>query len=171
MKQSMKVSAIFDYILTLFGFLTSALIIFLMLSVCTEVVMRYFLNRPQVWTVEIAEYTLLWITFLGAAWVLKKEGHVKMDIVLGQLKPGTQAVVNIITSVIGVIICLVLTWYSAEITWDHYQRGIYEPATLLDLPKAPIMVIIPVGSFLLLIQFLRRSYDYLGSWRASRDNE
>jgi TRAP-type C4-dicarboxylate transport system permease small subunit len=104
--------------------------------------------------------------FLTVSLTLKREGHVKMDLVLTRLRPGTQSILNIITSVIGIFICLVLTWYGTVVTWDYFQTGYYI-GTMLMPPKAPIMLIIPVGSFLLLIQFLRRAYSYLESWRAS----
>ena len=43
----------------------------MMLVVCAEVLLRYGFNSPISWVVEISEYALLWITFLGAAWVLR----------------------------------------------------------------------------------------------------
>ena len=121
--------------------------------------MRYFLKMPQVWVVEITEYTLLVITFLGTAWVLKREGHVKVDLVLNRLKPRAQAFINIITSVVSALVLLVVAWYGLRISWDYFQKGIFE-LSMLDIPKAPIMVVIPIGSILLLIQFLRRAYGY-----------
>jgi TRAP-type C4-dicarboxylate transport system permease small subunit len=142
----------------------------MMLAVVYEVVMRYFLGRPTIWVVELSEYSLLFITFLGATWVLRREGHVKLDLVLGRLNPRTQVLLNIITSVLSAAICLALLWYSAEVTWDHFQSGWIRPK-VLNIPSAYILVIIPVGSLLLFIQFLRRSYEYLRSWRGLRDKE
>ena len=43
-------------------------------SVCLEIIMRYFLNWPLVWVVELTEYGLLHVTFLGAAWLLRQGG-------------------------------------------------------------------------------------------------
>ena len=168
MRRLIKVTAIFDRTTAVLVILAGVLIIFIMFAICTEIVMRDFLNRPQTWVIEISEYTLLWITFLSAAWLLKGEWHVKMDMLLNRLNPGNQAVLNIITSVVGAGVCLALGWYSGEVTWDHFLRGVSEQA-MVDIPKAPIMAIIPIGSFLLFIQFLRRTYSYLRGWRASPD--
>ena len=44
--------------------------------------MRYFLNRPLVWVLELTEYALLWVTFLGAAWLLRQGGHVQVDVIV-----------------------------------------------------------------------------------------
>ena len=170
MKQLTKVTAIFDRSVTLLAVIAAVLIIFILLATLAEVGSRYFLGYSIVGMVEITEFTLLFITFLGTTWLLKEEGHVKMDLVLARLKPRTQAVVNIITSIIGVIICLVVFWYGARLSWDYFQRGFFR-AGLLELPEVFIVAIIPIGSFLLSIQFLRRTYGFLGKWRASPDKE
>ena len=88
-----------------------------------------------------------------------------MDLVLAQLKPKPQAMVNIITSIIGAIVFLVIAWYGIDISWFAFQEGHFM-VTLWEPPKWPILAIIPVGSFLLSIQFLRRAYGYLRSWEA-----
>lgn len=161
-------SAIFDRITRLLALLGASLLIIMMLAVCWEVISRYFLGRGIVWVIEFSEYNLLYITFLGTAWLLGREGHVKMDIVLTRLNPRNQSLVNSITSILGAVLCLVIAWSGAEVSWDHLQRGLHQP-TLIAPPDFPIFVIIPVGSFLLFIQFLRRSYSFLESWRASAD--
>jgi len=160
-----KVVTIFDRITDLLAFFAIAIIIFIMLSVTYDVVMRYF-GHPTLWVVEISEYSLLYMTFLVAAWLLKREGHVKIDLVLNRLSPRAQAMTNVITSIFGLIICLVITWYTAKVTWSHFERGLYMP-TYLEVPNAYILVVIPVGSFMLFIQFLRRIHTYLRSFKES----
>ena len=99
-----KFDAIFDSIIGAGAILAAVLVAFVTIAVLLDITMRYFLGRPQVWVLEIVEYCLLFITFLAAAWVLKREGHVKMDIAIARLKPGNQAMANIITSVLGALI-------------------------------------------------------------------
>lgn len=163
-----KVTKIYDRIIDIIVVFAGILVIFLMLSVGLEVTLRYFFGHPTSWVVEIAGYILLYIPFLVAAWVLKREGHVKMDLVLNQLSPKTQSLVNAITSVIGAIICFVLTWFGIKAAL--YFIG-YQTPTILMLPKSIIIAIIPVGGLLLFIQFLRRTYSYLGSWRVPAEKK
>lgn len=165
-----KLNAIIDGTIGAGAILAAVLVAFVTVAVLLEITMRYFLNRPQVWVLEIVEYCLLFITMLGAAWVLKREGHVKMDIVLDRLKPENQAMVNVITSIIGAVIFLVIAWYGALVTWDNFVRDFWI-ASELEPPRAPILAIIPIGSFLLFTQFLRRAYGYLRSWRMSRERD
>ncbi len=165
MKVLTKGSAIFDGILKLLALFAAAIIVFVWLSVSAEVIMRYVLDRPLIWVVEVTEYALLYITFLGTAWLLKREGHVRIDLVLNRLNPRTAALLNTIVSIIGAIICLIFAWYSAESTWNVFQGG-FLVTSLLQPPEFIILAIIPIGSFMLFIQFMRRASGYLGYWRA-----
>lgn len=162
-----KVKYIFNWVINGCAMVATVLIWIACIIVCVEIVARYFLNRPQAWVLETTEYFLLWLTFLGATWVLKKEGHVKIDIVIKYLNPKYQALVNAITSLIAATICFVVFWYGLQVSWDYYQRGVIIPKTLQPL-KSPILIIIPVGSFLLSIQFLIRAYNYLKIWQTSK---
>ena len=117
-----------------------------------------------VWIIEITDYCLLWITFLGTAWVLKVDGHVKMDMLLNRLTPGTQDIVNMITSAVGAIACLILAFFSVKVTWQHFQTH-HLFTRYLDVPSYPILAIIPIGSLLLFFQFVRRTCGYLKAWK------
>lgn len=167
MKQLIKALAIFDGTNNLLALLGGVLVAFVMLIVCAEVVMRYFVGRSIIWVFEVTEYSLLFMTFLAAAWLLKKEGHVSIDLLLNRLSPKPRAMVNIITSIIGAIVCLVVAWYGSVVTVELLQQGEHQ-ATIVEPPSFILYVVIPVGSFLLFVQFLRRAYGYLGNWRDSR---
>jgi len=136
-----------------------------MLSVSLDVVLRYFFNMHQEWVVELSEYSVLFITFFGAAWLLKRDGHIKVDILVNLLKPRTRASFSLISSIIGIIICLTFVWYSAIVTIDFVRRDI-TTAIMLNIPKAPIIAVICFGFFLLLLQFLRNSNEQLRNLKA-----
>jgi len=164
LKLQTKAASVFDRALNVSAFAAAVLIILMMLTICFDVVTRR-IGFAQRWTIEISEDYMIFITFLGAAWLLKREGHVKMDILTNALNPKTQALLGIITSIIGIVISVYLVVWGSLTTLDHYQRGIFEMTPLL-MPTAPLLVIIPIGSILLLIQFVRRAFGYLKAWRS-----
>ena len=165
-----KITFIFDLISDFCAGLAGFTVAFMIASVCAEIVMRYFLNRPLAWVVQVNETSLLFLTFLGVAWVQKKGFHVKVDILFNYLKPSTVTILNTIASITGAIVCLVLVWYGAQEAWDASVRGL----RMIDsprLPSGPIIAIIPIGSFLWFIQFLRDTYKCLSKWRAPLGRE
>jgi TRAP-type C4-dicarboxylate transport system permease small subunit len=95
-----RIGCILDRIIDLCAFAAGLLLSFILISVCLEVVMRYFLNRPLQWVIELTEYALLYITFLGTAWLLKKDGHIAVDVMLFRLGPRAQAFLGVFSSAI-----------------------------------------------------------------------
>jgi len=164
MKVLDRFAAIFDRTNNLLAYLAGAILLFAVISVTTDVVLRYFFNKPLMWAVEINENNLLYITFLATAWVLTREGHVKVELVLNRLSPRAQNLMGLITSALGIIVCLVITWHGALVTWRDFQIGAYEP-TILKIPNAYVLFIIPLGAFLLFIQFARRTHGFLKRFR------
>jgi TRAP-type C4-dicarboxylate transport system permease small subunit len=144
----------FDRILGIFVALTCIILSLVMLSVCLEVFLRYFLNRPQVWVIELSEYALLYITFLGAAWVLRSDGHVTVDLFTSLMSSKTRFFCTFASFFVCFMVSLVLVVYGIRVTWGHFSQGIYNP-TILEMPKAAILVVIPLGGITLLIQSVR----------------
>jgi len=161
---------VFDRIVKVLFFLAGALIAFFVLAVCWDVIARSLLGQPLRWVVEFSEYGLLFITFLGTAWVLRSEGHVSIDIVLAHLNSSKRALLIAAMSLVGAIVCAFLVYwggYVGYVSIDHLQRGLYQ-ATTMEVPDFPLFMIIPIGSLLLLIQFLRRMHDNLRMWKEAR---
>jgi len=126
--------------------------------------MRYLIHKPPAWAWEVSELMLCLIAFLGAGWLLRKNGHVSVDVILAILSPKLKVTINAATSALGAIICLILTWSGIGITIDHSQAGITVPG-YLDIPKAPFLLFITLGCFMLSIEFLRQAYSSLRKWR------
>jgi C4-dicarboxylate transporter DctQ subunit len=165
-----KLTVIFDRIIEFMAFLAGIILMFLVLMMSAAIFSRYLLGYPIGFIVEIGKYGMVYITFLVAAWVLRQEGHVGIEAVVSRFKPGTQSLINAVTSAICVIPCFILVWFGAKVTWDFFQSG-YFTATLLELPQCILIAIIPVGIFLLGIQLVRRTGGYLRSRRASADKK
>jgi len=154
----LRLKSIFDKTLDAGAVGASFLLIFIMLAISMEVVLRR-MGHPSVWEVEVTEYSLLYITFLGAAWLLRKEGHVRMDILVSALNRRLQALLGVIVSVMGAALSLYLVAFGTAVTWDYFRRGIVQCTPLLT-PSFLITLIIPLGSVPLVLQFLRRAYGF-----------
>ncbi|MBI4186539.1 MAG: TRAP transporter small permease [Chloroflexi bacterium] len=153
-------SRLFDRVLFASAVVAAALVVYMAVTTDFDVIMRYFFRRPTRWAVDFSEYALLYVTFLGAAWVLAREGHVKIDIVLNALSSRSQQLLNIITSLLGAGACGIFFWLGLEVTWEVYEAGdILWKSTII--PKWPVWMVMPAGSLLLTIQFLRRTWYYV----------
>lgn len=159
-----KLETLFDYCLNIMAIIAAIMLAMIIVLVSADALGRYFFNQPILWVTEISEYSLIFITFLGSAWLLKKDGHVKMEVVLNYFNKATQAILGIISSLIGVVTYTFFVWYGTLTTWRYFETGYFRP-TVLEIPFAPIAAIIPIGSVFLVVQFLRRTLKYYELWK------
>ena len=159
-----KFFILFDKAVDCLAAISFAILLLIMISVAVSVVLRYFFNYSILWLQEIIEAAILWICFLVAPWVLRRERHVRMDLLTNQLNLRNQALAEAMTSILCAIICLTLVWYGTKVTVYYFQKALYIPE-VLNLPYGILTVIIPIGSLLLFVQFIRRTNEYLRKWR------
>ena len=155
---------VWDRIIDVMMVLAGLLFWFQMLIVNIEVFSRYFI-RPTIWVTEISSILILWIPFMVAAWVLRKDAHVRMDLLLQVLRPRTQALINGITYLTGMVAMLIVA--GAGLMTAIYWIGNKTP-TMLMLPRSPIIGIIFVGSLLFAVQFFINAMIYLEEWRTQK---
>jgi C4-dicarboxylate transporter, DctQ subunit len=155
---------VLDTLIDAAAFAAGVLLVAVMLFVTVSVLLRYVLNRPIGWSVEVSEYSLVCITFFLAAWVLKKEGHVRVDLVIACFRPASQALLNTITSGMCTIVCLVLTFFAGKVTLELYGGSYFTP-TILMIPKFIFILLITFGLLLLTLQFFRKTRKHLQQWR------
>jgi TRAP-type C4-dicarboxylate transport system permease small subunit len=147
------------------GYLSCALLIFSFCITCAEVLMRYFLNQPIIWSVQATEYTLAFSTFLAAPWVLKKGAHVSIDVMVKLFNPRRQLIINIAISIFAAVLSLIIAWYGTTTTFDYAQRNMFMVDKAVRLPGAPLICVLPIGFLLLCIQFSKQAYRYLRKYQ------
>ena len=163
-----KLAAVFDIIIDrIMVVMAGGLCILLMLGISTEVVTRYFFNRPILGMLEASELAMLYIAFLSAPWVLKKEAHVSMDLLNSYLSSRALSILNIFLSFIGALIAFILLWYGTKVTIGAFLEGTNMPGNM-EINIGYSLLIIPLGSFFLFVQFLRRAY---GFWKKSESDK
>lgn len=144
----------FDYLLDTLAYLAGVIILVITFFVCGSAVIRYIGFRPPIWVLQYTEYGLLWFTFLVAAWLLRHKGHIRIDTLTSRMSSKTQKKILFIDDVLGLIISMVIFIFGSIHTVELLQKGIMEVKGV-TVPKAPFFVIIPIGGFVLAIQFVR----------------
>jgi TRAP-type C4-dicarboxylate transport system permease small subunit len=132
----------------------------LIIIVCVDLTLRYFFNSPLLWGTEVTEILLLYITFLGMAWVFREDGHVVIDVFTGQIAGRKKKILNGISYFIVGIVSAVLIYYGLYATFDHFKRGVFNP-TVIETPIALIIVVIPIGSIPLFLEVLIKGWKLI----------
>ena len=136
------------------AWVAGVLMIIVMLAISYSVVMRYFFNSPAPSIIEVSSYLLLYITFLGAPWLLRNDGHVKVELVVDRLGPRRRRAADLASSFLGLVVSLTLFAQGSITTFQQYERAT-TAMNILDIPKYMLLVIIPFGSIFLSYEFGR----------------
>jgi TRAP-type C4-dicarboxylate transport system permease small subunit len=129
------------------GFMVAIIIIQAMLLV-VGVVFRYLINSPIVWADEIVRYSLVWMTFAGAALATRDNKHILVDVIDLMLPERGRKVTNWIAD--GVVIAFMLFLIVYGIKMTDYERGMFGE-TLSWFSYAYVYVSIPIGAALTIL--------------------
>jgi TRAP-type C4-dicarboxylate transport system permease small subunit len=138
-------------------FIASLMMAGLMIIVCVDLTLRYFFNSPLLWGTEVTEIMLLYITFLGMAWVFREDGHVVIDVFTSQVTGRKKKILNGISFFLVGIVSVVLIYYGFYTAFDHFKRGVFNP-TVIETPIALIIIVIPIGSLPLFLEVLVKGW-------------
>jgi TRAP-type C4-dicarboxylate transport system permease small subunit len=155
MKAIEKFWTIFDRTNNIFIVCSCAIIIAITVGISTNVILRYTLSKSFKGIIEVCEFGLLWMTFLGTAWLLRKDGHVRIDILTDRLNKKSKTIMNLIVNIFGVVMFALLVWFGTKVTMVDLLLNA-KVMTVLEPPKWPIEMIIPIGCLLLLIESIRK---------------
>ena len=154
---------IIDKVNFLMVIISAILLLGMTFIVGADITLRYLFYRPLGWVKEVSEYILVALGFLVAAWILKDDGHVKMDLVLSKVSPRAQTIMNLITSFISTIVVLIITFFSVRVVGNFYQTKLVTPS-VLEPKKWILLTPIFLGCLLITIQFIRRTYALMEKW-------
>jgi C4-dicarboxylate transporter DctQ subunit len=141
-------------------FTASLMMAGLMIIVCVDLTLRYFFNSPLLWGTEVTEILLLYITFLGMAWVFREDGHVVIDVFTSQVAGKKKKILNGVSYFLVGIVAAVLVYYGFYTVYDHFRRGVFNP-TVIETPIWLIIIVIPVGSVPLFLEVLIKVWKLL----------
>ncbi len=149
------IAAWFDRFNKFLAAIACAMMVAITLAICVEIFTRTFLHFSNPWLVELSEITLLYLTFLAAAWVLGNDKHVSIDLLVGYMSDRMAITTQFILSWVAAIACFIVCWFGILTVIDQFQNDIREPTIMAPLTFW-ITAVVPFGLFLLGFQFLRR---------------
>ncbi len=155
---------LFDLVVDAGAVLAAVLLVAVMLATTIKVVFRYGLREGLIGIDQISGTMLLYITFLGAAWVLRRDEHVTLDLLVNVLRPSIQRRLAVASSILGALVCLGVAMFGTVEVISSLQRGVRIPAEIEYL-RAINLAVIPIGFLCLGLQFVRRA------WHSARPAE
>ena len=127
-----------------------------MLAVAVDAVMRYFFNTPITGTKQLAEYSLVFICFLGVGWVLTMRGHIAITFLEGRFvrTEGSTRKYSVVKEIMCLCYTLPLLWLSGKELWISYSEWWQLSGELEAVPECLVIWVVPVGFLALSMQLV-----------------
>ena len=146
--------SLLNRIINLCAAVAGILICGLVILIVADITSRNFRLLPMPWSLDVAEYSLFFITFLGAPWVLREEGHIAVDILVARLSPVNQVKMARVANIIAGLVCLVLLVTSIGVWWRSFTNGTMVHETFI-FPEWWILICAPPIFLILMVMFVR----------------
>jgi TRAP-type C4-dicarboxylate transport system permease small subunit len=125
------------------GIVAAAAVFVMMALTCADVFLRFF-RMPIPGTYEIVSFMGAVAVSFAVAHTSVVKGHVAVDLVVQLLPKRTQAVIEGIITVFGIILFALIAWQSAIYALDCQRSG--EVSLTLQMPFYPIIYGVAVGA-------------------------
>lgn len=119
------------------------------------VVARYVFHWSLDWSDEISVYAIVWSTFFGISSLIKKDEHVRVDLVIQRLTPRSQNVLHFYHSLLALAFLCVMTWGGWLMVSKVAASGMTSESHL-KFPLYYPYLIMPFGSALLALRMIER---------------
>jgi len=146
----------------------SMYLVFLMMGILLyESIARTIFNRPHIWVVEMAQFTMAAYYLLGGGYSMILKGHVRMDLLYGRWSAKRQAIMDAFTGLFLLFYMIFLL--VGAISSIHYavvygQRNYTSWAP----PLAPIKIIMALGILLMLLQVVATFFKDLAKIKGEK---
>lgn len=108
-------------------YVSTGIIIFVMVVVCADVLMRYGFNHPIQGQLEGSELLMPMIVFFAISYTQARNGHVGMSLVVDALPPRGGRALEVATHVFSAFICAVLAYFGAKYAYQLFR---YDDVTM-----------------------------------------
>ena len=115
----MKKFAVFELISKIIQYMITAILIFMVLLMFTEVLRRYIWSVQFIWSEEFIRFLAVWVAFLGGAAAYHEKALVCFDLISGKLHGKGKLILDLITNTIMLVLFIFILYLRKSIYLFH----------------------------------------------------
>ncbi len=109
----------------------TAIMGYMVLAVCWQVITRFVLKNPSTVTEEILRYLLVWTTMVGGAYAYGRRKHLSINMLAKKLPPRAQKLLDIFVQAVVIAFCVVVMIVGdlrlVETTFNQISSALHLP--------------------------------------------
>lgn len=127
-------------------------LIFTVILVFFQVILRYVFGSSLSWSEELARYIFIWQIWLGTSVAQRDNSHVRIEVLGGAEEGRRKDMIRIISDVIWLVFCLLLVKYGFELVASIQRRGLISAA--MRMPMYLVYLSLPVSQLAVSIRII-----------------
>jgi TRAP-type C4-dicarboxylate transport system permease small subunit len=144
----------FEYLESSSLFLSKLAVFMMMLVTSADALCRYLFNSPIIGAYDFTEnYLMVIAVFLSLSYVMRVNGHIRVDMLVERLPEPLVRVLNVIFLLIAAVLMFVIG-YQGFLSTEEALVNNYRTTGLIAWPTWLSVLWVPIGSFLFVIRLL-----------------
>ena len=143
---------IYKGFIDLMAITSGLMLVWLMVGIVLSVLIRNLGGQPSAWFFVSTEYSLFYLTLLGAPWLVREQGHVHIELLTTMMPPKILTIHSRLVAFGCVIICLVLAWKGFDLVQTNIARSDYDVRAFF-VPKWILTIVFPITFLAMATEF------------------
>nr|WP_245347598.1 TRAP transporter small permease [Oceanobacillus polygoni] len=131
-----------------------------------DVIFRYFFSAPIVWGQEVALYTFIWSSFIGASMSIKSKEAVAVTLFVDRLSNQVRSVMITGGLLVSTIFSLYILYLSFN--WIINPNILLQKSITTQTPMIYMYLCIPISLLFMSIHFINLSFEALKLTKAGK---
>ena len=163
MNTLLRIARAIDWINEKFGLVATWLVLIACVVSAGNAMMRYGFNMSSNAWLEIQWYLFGGIVMLGAAYTLKQNEHVRVDVLYSRYSERKRIWVDLLGGIFFLLpMTIIIGWLSWPLFFNSYDIGEIS-GNAGGLLRWPVKILIPLGFFLLTLQGVAEIIKRIGA--------
>ncbi len=144
----------YDLIVTGMAVIAGAALVWLMVAIVWSVSMRNLGLQPHAWLFTSTEYGVFYMTMLGAPWLVRRRGHVHIELLTAALPRALRQVLSRLVALGCVLVCAYLAWRGFLLVQTNIARMDFDVRAYF-YPRWLLTIAFPLSFGLMAVEFSR----------------
>lgn len=134
--------------------------------VAYDVFMRYLFRSPTVWAYEVALHLYSISFLLAGAWVLKRNAHIRVDVLYNRFSPRLKSIINLFSLYVcvGIMSFIVIRYGISYLIMSYTSQEVSAASPLREV-LWPLRACLVLAFILLSLQAIAESIREIGYLR------
>jgi len=121
----------------------------MLFSVLWGVFTRYFFADQSSWTDELARFTLIWVSILGAAYISGKNAHITIDLLSASIALKARLQMEVVTGmIISLFVLVIFLVGGSRYIYISFKLG--QTSAALEIPMGYVYLVLPIAGIIII---------------------